>query len=146
MDLSGLKWPLIIGVVLVVGWLGTSGGVNWMQGRYMASTPGVDAAQDVKSEAGLSKLGGYTQLLWKYEKSAELLEDAVNRYPQGANRYYNMYRLVANYEHLKRYQEAYDTLNLLINQQAWTIDDRVPQHDNLSLRAAKLKEVHELAG
>lgn len=145
MDLSGLKWPLIIGVVLFIGWLGTSGGVNWMVNNATKAQPGVDAKRDELDEATLTRVGGYLLYLWRYDRAREVMETAIARYgTAGKNYYYNYYRIVACYERVQRYQCAYNVLQELIAMQAWNYDARVPDLDNLSLRASKLKEVHEL--
>jgi tetratricopeptide (TPR) repeat protein len=145
MDLSGLKWPLIIVVVVAIGWLLSSGGVNWMIGQATKSVPGQDAAQDAKDEARLSKIAGYCMVLWRYEKAAEVLDQCFDRYGStGANYYHNMYRMVKCQEKLGQYQRAYNILQELLAANAWTIDSRVPNFDNLNLRAQKMREVHEL--
>lgn len=145
MDLSGLKWPLIILVVVVVGWLLSSGGVSWMEKNFTKATPGQNTTRDKTDEAGLSRLGGYCLYLWRYERAAGLFESAIDRYGEdGANYWYNLYRLAKCYEKMERYQDSYDVLEQLITANASQYDDRVPENDNLSLRANKLKEVHEL--
>jgi tetratricopeptide (TPR) repeat protein len=115
-----------------------------MYSKFTASTPGVDAEQDKVDEAGLSKLGGYTLMLWQYEKAANIFETAIDRYPNGANAYYNLYRLATCYDRMERYPEAVDALDTLMAHEAWTVDDRVPEFDNLNLKAAKLRGVHEI--
>lgn len=145
MDLSGLKWPLIIVIVVAIGWLASSGGVNWMVQQATKATPGQDPAQDVKDEARLSKIAGYLLVLWRYERAAEVLNECFARYgTAGANYWHNKYRMVKCQEKMENYQQAYNILQELIAAQAWTYDKRVPDMDNLSLRASKLKEVHEL--
>lgn len=145
MDLSGLKWPLIIVIVVAIGWLASSGGVNWMVKQATKATPGQDQAQDVKDEARLSKISGYLMILWRYERAAEVLNDCFARYgASGANYWHNKYRMVKCQEKMENYQQAYNILQELLAAQAWTYDKRVPDMDNLSLRASKLKEVHEL--
>lgn len=145
MDLSGLKWPLIIGFVVLIGWLGTSGGVNYMHGNFTKAVPGTDAERDKVDEAGLSRLGGYCMMTFQYEKAKNMMEESLSRYGEGgANYWYNLYRLVKCYEKLGNYQEAYNILISLSNADAQTHDDRVPGRDNLAQRAEKLKEVHEL--
>jgi tetratricopeptide (TPR) repeat protein len=147
MDLSGLKWPLIIGLVVLVGWLGTSPGVNFMRGQYTKAVPGADAAKDVSDEAGLSRLGGYCMRTFQYAKAIDIFEESLSRYGEnGKNYWYNLYRLVRCYEKVNDYQEAYNILKSLERNDAQTFDARVPNRDNLALRAEKLKEVHELAG
>jgi tetratricopeptide (TPR) repeat protein len=147
MDLSGLKWPLIIGVVVLVGWLGSSGGVNYMYGNFTKAVPGTDAEKDKVDEAGLTRLGGYCMMTFQYAKAKDIMEMSLSRYAEGgANYWYNLYRLVKCYEKLGNYQEAHDILISLSNADAQTKDERVPNRDNLALRAGKLKEVHELQG
>lgn len=145
MDLSGLKWPAIILVIAGVVWLMSSGGVSWMEQNFMKATPGVDAAKDKTDEAGLTRLGGYLLTLWRYEHAARVMEAAIARYDiNGANYWYNHYRLVKCYEKMGDYQRAYNVLKQLAGATAHQYDKRVPENDNLSLRASKLKELHEL--
>lgn len=147
MDLSGLKWPLIIVVLVGFGWLASSGGVNWMQNNFTKATPGTDVERDKIDEAGLSRLATYVLYLWKYEKAKEILNLAVDRYGEnGANYWFNVYRISTCNERLKNYQDAVDDLQYLVNNTASQYDDRVPENDNLSLKAAKIREVHELPG
>jgi len=145
MDLSGLKWPLIILVIVAIGWLGSSGGVNYMVNNFTKAPPGVDAQRDKVDEAGLTRVAGYLMMLLRWERSKDVLETVINRYGNnGANYWYNMYRLAKCYEKLGRYQEAYNILRDLAQLNAHQYDDRVPEFDNLNLRANKLKEVHNL--
>lgn len=144
MDLSFLKWPAIIAVVVGLGWLGSSGGVNYMYNKFTAHTPGQNAQQDEVDEAGLSRLGGYCLKLFKYEKAMMIFETAIERYPEGKTVLYNKYRMVKCAEKLERYQTAVDIMYELMDLNASAIDDRVPDNDNLRLRAEKLIEMHEL--
>lgn len=145
MDLSGLKWPAIIVVVVAIGWLLSSGGVNWMINNFTKATPGQDAAVDARDEAGLTRVGNYLLYLWKWEKAANVMETAIQRYGvQAPNYYINVYRLVKCYEKVDRNQDAYDMLQVLIAANAHEKDKRIPNNDNLTLRATKLKEVNEL--
>lgn len=147
MDLSGLKWPLIIVVVVGIGWLASSGGVSWMQTNFTKNTPGVDAERDKLDEAGLSRLATYVLYLWKYEKAKELLTLSVDRYGDtGANYWFNLYRISTCDDRLGNWQEAVDGLQFLMNNNAHDIDPRIPENDNLALKAGKLREVHELPG
>ncbi len=145
MDLSGLKWPLIILIVALVVWLGSSGGVNYMVNNFTKSTPGADPQRDKVDEAGLTRVAGYLMFLLRWERAKDVLETVINRYGNsGANYWYNMYRLAKCYEKLGRYQEAYNILRDLAQINAHQYDERVPEFDNLNLRANKLKEVHDL--
>ncbi len=144
MDLSGLKWPIIVLVVVVVGWLLSSGGVNWMEKNFTKSVPGQDEKRDISDEAGLSRLGGYCMYLFRYERAAGIFEKAIDRYPNGANYYYNKYCLARCYEKMDRFQDSYDILIELIAENPSAVDKRVNNNDILNLRAQKLKEVHNL--
>lgn len=145
MDLSGLKWPLIIGVVAVGIWLVSSSGVNFMFKRFTA-TP-VDQ-QDAKTqeayEVGLTRLGGFLIKTFRYKKAEEVLNETLNRYPEGANALYNEYRLAKCVEKQRRYAECVAILQQLRDMQAHAIDPRVPDADVLQLRIDKIGEVNEL--
>tara|TARA_R110001592_G_scaffold24043_1_gene93422 strand:- start:1813 stop:2250 length:438 start_codon:yes stop_codon:yes gene_type:complete len=145
MDLSGLKWPFIIVVIVGIGWLATSGGVNWMYGKYTAASPGVDAQQDLRDEAGLTSLAGYTYILWKWETTIQIIEVSIDRYGEnGPNYWYNLERLSSCYDRIGQYQVSVDILRELMDANAHEIDERVGNFDALNLRAAKLIEMHEL--
>ena len=145
MDLSRLKWPIIIIVVLGVGWLGSSAGVNYMVKKFTTATPGQDAAQDKVDEAGLSRVGWYLLATFRYAPAANVYQLAIDRYgTNGANYWNNQYSLARCLEHMNRFQDSYNILQMLIANSAHNIDERVPVDDNLRLRAAKLKEVNEL--
>jgi tetratricopeptide (TPR) repeat protein len=147
MDLSGLKWPLIIAAVVGIGWLASSGGVSWMQSNFTKHEVGADPERDKLDEAGLSRLATYVLYLWKYEKAKELMELAIDRYgDQGANYWFNVYRLSTCNERLGNYEKAVEDIDYLIQNNAETMDDRVPTNDNLALKAAKIREVNELPG
>ncbi len=145
MDLSGLKWPITIVVIVAVGWLFTSGGVNWMIAQSEKAVPGTDVEKDKLDEAMLSRIGGYLLFQWRYEKAAECFNKSRDRYGEtGANYWYNTYRLVTCYERMQQYQTAVEVLDYLINNGANVYDKRVPENDNLALRKGKLLETHEL--
>jgi tetratricopeptide (TPR) repeat protein len=144
MDLSFLKWPVIIGVVVLAAWLMSSGGVNYMYNKFTANTPGVNAERDALDEAGLSRLGGYCLALFKYEKAMSVYRTVTTRYPTGKNFQYNRYQMARCAEKLEDYQESVDILKELMAVNAHAIDDRVPVNDNLNLRADKLIEMYEL--
>jgi tetratricopeptide (TPR) repeat protein len=144
MDLSGLKWPMIILLVVGIGWLLSSGGTNYMFNNFTKAEVGADPARDKTDEGGLSRLGGFMMKTLRYEKAEEIFSVAMDRYPSGANFWYNQYRLVTCKEKLEKYREAADLLEGLIQANANAIDSRVPETGNLRLRADKLIEVHEL--
>ncbi len=145
MDLSGLKWPIIIVVIVGIGFLASSPGVDYMVRNFTQAVPGEDPDRDKIDEAGLSRVAGYLMYLWRYERAMAVMQMAINRYgPQGANYWHNKYRIARCLDRLQRYRESHDVLQELIQAEASQFDDRVPNNDNLRLRAAKLKEVHEL--
>ena len=145
MDLSGLKWPLIIVVIVAIAWLLSSGGTSFMVSKFTAATPGEDANRDKIDEVGLSRVGGYLLKMWRYDKAAAVFQMAIDRYgPQGPNYWYNIYRQAKCYEKMEQWQTSYNVLMSLIAANAHQYDDRVPINENLQLRAAKLKEVHQL--
>lgn len=141
MDLSFLKWPCIIAVVVGGAWLMTSGGVNFMYNRFTDDAVGVDANADKVNEAGLSRLGGYCLKTFQYEKAMMIFQTACDRYPQGANLYYNQYRMAKCAEKMDNFPEAVALLRGLIQVNANQIDDRVPINDNLKARSDKLEEL-----
>ncbi len=145
MDLSGLKWPIIIVVVVGIGFLASSPGINYMVNNFTKATVGEDAARDKRDEAGLSRVAGYLLFLLRYERSLEVMNTSINRYgTNGANYWYNKYRSARCLDRLQRYKESYAVLQELINANASQLDSRIADMDNLKLRAAKLKEVHGL--
>lgn len=145
MDLSAFKWPAIIFAVVLICWLGSSGGVNYMVNSFTKATPGQDAARDKSDEAGLTKVAGYLMFTLNYGKAAVVMNKAIERYnTNGANYYYNQYRLAKCLEKLGRMQESYDIIRDLAGIDAKQYDARIPNRDALSLRAAKFKEVNNL--
>ena len=143
MDLSGLKWPIIIVVVVGVGFLATSPGVNYMVTKFTTAVPGTDVERDKIDEAGLTRVGGYTMYLFQYSKAMAIMNMAIERYgPTGANYWYNRYRIVRCLEKQGQYEAAHGVLEDLIANDAKQYDDRVPNVDNLRQRATKLKAVH----
>ena len=144
MDLSFFKWPVIIGVIVLVGWLASSGGVNYMYKNYASGVAGTDAKQDERNEAGLSRIGGYSLALFKYSQALGILDFTVQKYPRGKNVWYNMYRMVRCAEKVEDYMKAKVLLEALINADAHTYDKRVPVTDNLKLQREKLVEMYDL--
>lgn len=145
MDLSGLKWPLIIGVVVLVGWLMTSGGINYMISNFTKAQVGADPERDKIDEAGLSRISSYLITLFRYEKCAAVLNLSIDRYGATAPNYWNnLSRLSTCYEKMRNYRKAVEIIDFLIANEAHDKDPRVPNRDALSLRVAKLKEVHQL--
>ncbi|HUW60894.1 MAG TPA: hypothetical protein VMZ06_07785 [Candidatus Bathyarchaeia archaeon] len=144
MDLSFLKWPIIIVVVVGGGWLLTSGGVNFMYNKFTATPPGADAKADAVNEAGLSKLGGYCLKTFQYEKAMLMFSTACDLYPQGANFYYSKYRMAKCAEKMDDVPQAVALLRALIQVNANSIDSRVPENDNLRARSDKLEAVNNV--
>ncbi|MBI3118944.1 MAG: hypothetical protein HYZ00_09680 [Candidatus Hydrogenedentes bacterium] len=145
MDLSGLKWPIIIVVVVAIGWLMTSGGVNYMIKNFTKAQVGADPERDKIDEAGLSRVSNYLILTFQYGKCADVLNLVLDRYGEaGPNYWNNLSRLSACYEEMGEYQKAKDIIDQLVRVNAHELDERVPNIDALSLRANKLTELHEL--
>lgn len=144
MDLSRLKWPIIILVVVGAGWLLTAPGINYMHTRFTSGQPGVDPARDLRNEAGLSRLGGFLVKTFRYEKGYQVLNDACTLYPGGPNFWNNQYRMAKCLEKMGNYHGAVQTLQMLMGNNANAIDARVPGFDVLKLRTDKLIEVHGL--
>jgi hypothetical protein len=134
----------IIAIVLGVGWLATEGGVNWAYNKATASTPGEDENTDKVSEATLSRYGGFLLSTFRYEKAKKFYNEAVTRYPAGANAYWNRYQLARCEDKLGNFQNETDLLYSLWEIDAHQYDARVPNVDELKLRIQKLVEVNEL--
>jgi deoxyhypusine synthase len=143
MDLSWAKFPIIIAVVLGIGWLGTSGGVNYMHNKFAVEAT-EDAEQNKLNEAGLTRLASFLLKTFRYEKADEVLSDAINFYPEGKNALWNQYRLAKAKEKQAKYQETIMLLAQLKNMEAFSYDDRIPDTETLQLRIDKLAETHEL--
>ena len=144
MDLSILKWPLIILVVVGVGWLLTEGGVNYMYNSFTEGTVGEDVEKDEFNEGGLYRLGGYLMMTFRYARAAEVYETSVDRYPNGANYWMAYYNLARAYEKLEKYQQAVDILGYLRNEDGDQYDERVPDVQTLTFRLETLVEMHQL--
>ncbi|HRI89235.1 MAG TPA: tetratricopeptide repeat protein [Candidatus Hydrogenedentes bacterium] len=144
MDLSRLKWPLIIIVIVGVGWLVTDGGVKWLRAKFNEGTPGQDIKQDEFNEQGLTNLAGFLIKTFRYASAEQVILDAMERYPQGKNFLNNKYRLAKCVEKQGRYEECIQILADLRDMDANQYDPRVPEVDVLNLRIDKLAETHEL--
>ncbi|MEA3366307.1 MAG: hypothetical protein U9Q79_11770 [Candidatus Hydrogenedentes bacterium] len=144
MDLSRFKWPIIILLVIGVFWLLSSPGINFLHKKFTSVTPGEDAKMDKAAEAGLSRLGGFLIKTFRYEKGFQVLTDASTMYPEGANYWYNQYRMAKCLEKMDRVNEALQILDGLYAENIHAVDERVPPRDVLKLRIDKLQEVHGL--
>ncbi|MDZ4857396.1 MAG: hypothetical protein SGI88_00315 [Candidatus Hydrogenedentes bacterium] len=144
MDLSRLKWPLIIIVIVGIGWLITDPGVNWLRAKFNEGTPGESAEQDIANESGLSNLAGFLIKTFRYASAEAVLNDAMTRYPAGKNYLNNYYRMAKCVEKQGRYDKCVDILCELRDLEANATDPRVPAREVLQLRIDKLLETHEL--
>ena len=144
MDMTFLKWPIIIVIVAGIGWLLTEGGVNYMYDKFTEGSVGEDAERDAFNESGIYKLGWYSMMTYRYERAAQIYEMSVDRYPDGKNYWMSQYHLARAYERVERYQEAVDILAMLRYEDADQYDERVPDIPTLSLRIDKLVEVNQL--
>ncbi len=144
MDLSKLKWVVIILVVFGGGWLVTSGGISYMYNRATSDTPGANAKNDKVNEATLTRYGGFLLSTFRYEQSKKFYSAAVQRYPAGANRYWTRYQLARVHEKLDENEEAINLLLGLWEEDAIQYDKRVANKDELKLRIQKLIEVNQI--
>ncbi|MCL4219581.1 MAG: tetratricopeptide repeat protein [Candidatus Hydrogenedentes bacterium] len=144
MDLSRLKWPILIVVLIGVGWLISDPGISFLHTRYTSVEPGVDAAKDVKNEAGLTKLGGFLMSTMRLTRASTCFEDARRLYPDGKNYWWNTYRLAECQERLGNPRKAITLYEELIRYTAREEDNRILENDALQLRVDKLLELHEL--
>lgn len=144
MDLSRFKWPLIIIFVFLVGWLLTNPGVNFMHQRLVDRPVGESAEADKATEAGLTRLGWFLIRTFRYQKARQVLDDAIDLYPNGENVLLNHYRLAKVEEKLGNYAEAVRLLRYLEDIDAHSHDPDVPESSNLKLRADKIMEMHDL--
>lgn len=144
MDLSKLIWPLVIALIVGMGWLVSSPGINYMYGKYTASVPGEDLERDKQDEAGLTRIAGFLFKIMRHSTAKGILQAAVDRYPDGANVWYNYYRLAKCKEKEKDYAGCVEILAWLRSNNANQHDNRVPVQDILNLRMQKLIETHEL--
>jgi len=144
MNLSFLKWPIIIGAVVGIGWLLSSSGVSYMYKNYADAEVGANDQEDERNEAGLSRIGRYSLMLFKYQQALEIFEFTVDKYPEGNNVWYNLYQMVRCAEKVEDFEKARDLLDVLIEADANSYDERVPINDNLKLRRDKLVEMYDL--
>jgi len=144
MDLSKVKWVVIIAIVVGGGWLATEGGINWAFKRATSGTPGESESADKINEATLTRYGGFLLATFRYEKAAKFYSEAISRFPNGANRYWNRYQLARCEDKLENYQNEVNLLYSLYEIDADQYDERIPGVDELQLRIQKLVEVHEL--
>lgn len=144
MDLSKIvKLVAVLAIVGVIFYF-TGPGMQYRFESFTKSFPGDDAERDVFDEEGLSSLAGQYIFTFRYEKAAYVLETALDRYPEGANQFHNLYRLAKCYEKMEDWSGAADALRQLIDINASQYDDRVATNEQLELRLAKLVELHEL--
>ena len=144
MDLSKLRWPVVILIIAGFIWLVSSPGMRFFYERYANAPVGQSAEEDRKNEAGLSWVGGFLLRTLRYEFADEVLTFAVEVYPNGENRLANEYKLSIVANRLGDYQRSVDILHELSRLNASTIDDRVPGNDRLNADALKLVEIHDL--
>lgn len=147
MDLSFLKWPILILVIVGGGWLVSEGGINYMINRFSQGTVGQDEARDRTNELGLSRIAGFLIFTFRYEKADQVLSHLTTRHTPdtGAQHYWhNLYRLALCKERLGRQDQAVMILRNLAHANAHQYDDRVPGYEVLRLRAERLMEAHGL--
>lgn len=144
MDLSKLKWVFIIVVVVGAGWLLSTGGINWVYNNATKGVVGEDLDKDRVNEATLSRYGGFLLSTFRYEQAKKFYQTAIDRYPEGANLWWNTYQMARCEENLEEYQHAADILHMLWQENADAIDERVPDQNTLKHRLDQLVELHDL--
>lgn len=145
MDLSWVKWPVIIIVVGTIGFLFSSPGINYMYDRALQGPVGEDEDADRRNEATISRLAGLLLVTFRYERAAEMYETATDRYPDGKNAWWNFYQLARCLEKMDEIEDAVDILVMLRDEDADQYDERVPSVRELEGRIQKLVEINELA-
>ena len=145
MDMSKLVWAFAIVAVIVVGWLLTSGGTEFMYKQYTEATPGLDDGQDKRDEAGLTRLGNYLMRTFRYERASEVYEAAIKRYPNSKNYYMNVYRQAQAYRKMDEVEKAADNLMYLRDIDADQYDERVPNFDQINGELMRIVEVNGLS-
>lgn len=156
MDLSGLKWPIIIVVVALMGWLVSSGGQTWMENRLLDYKVSENEDLNKANEQALSNLGGFFIKTMQYERGIRVLMNSIERYGEdGKNYYFNINRCSRTHEaigdstanrekQIEHYTKALQMLKFLIENNAHAIDERVPETDVLRLRATDIAENNQL--
>jgi len=144
MDLSRFKWPIIIVVVGLLIWLTTDGGVSYMHKKLNNAQVGVDAKRDEMNEAAYSRLGGFLMATYRFKKAHEVFNDCLDRYPDGKNSQYILFRIAKCEQKMGNVERAVRILENLRDTNAFEVDSRVSPPDVLELRITKLKELHEI--
>ncbi len=143
MRFSRLIWIFIAVILVALGWLLTDSGIEFMHQKFLAN-PAADSARGGFNEAGLSRLGGFLQATFRFEKAESVLTDAITLYPDGANYWFNLYRLAKAKEKLDKEQEAVNILDRIIKENAGGgLDERLPSNNILELRRNKITEAIE---
>jgi hypothetical protein len=152
MDLSKVKWVVIIAVLAGGVWLFTGKGVDAVYDKATAALPGNDLGQDAVDEAMLSKWAGFLMATFQIEKAKHFYIAAIERYdgqgeqPQGKNYWYNVYQLARCHEKMGEWEDACRLLYECWKVDADKIDERVKDNDTIRLRMEKMIEMHELHG
>lgn len=156
MDLSGLKWPIIIVVVALLGWLVSSGGQTWMETRLLEYKVSENEDLNKANEQALTNLGNVFIKTMQRERGIRVLMNSIERYGEdGKNYYLNIYRCSRAHETLgdatanrekqiEHYTKALQMLRYLIENNAHDIDAEIPETDVLRLRATDIAENNQL--
>lgn len=144
MDLSWLKWVILVVVLAGAAFLLSPQGNDYMIKGFTKAQPGADPARDKADEAGLTRLGGFLMKTFRYQKAFDVFQLAIDRYPTGQQFWYNKYRQVRCAEKAEKYALATTLLEELMRNNAHEKDGRVPENANLKLRADKLIEMYDL--
>ena len=145
MDLSKVKWIVLIAVIVGIVYFMTGPGVNSAYNNATKATVGENPDRDAIDEATLSKYGGYLTLMLRHERSEEFYTTAIDRYGQdGKNFSLNTYKRARCYQKLNKYKESADDLFFLWTEDGDSHDERVPDNYNIQSQLAKLIELFDL--
>ena len=145
MDLSKVKWLVIIAVVGGIIYYLTGPGVNSAYNNATKAAVGVNPDRDAIDEATLSKYGGYLSAMLRYEKSEEFYTTAIDRYGQDSKNFWlNTYKRARCRQKLNKYPESADDLFFLWTEDGHLHDKRVPVNNSLKNQLAKLIELFDL--
>ena len=145
MDLSKVKWVVIIAVIAVIIYFLTGPGVNSAYNNATKTAVGIDPKRDSTDEATLSKYGGYLTTMLRYEKSEKFYTAAIDRYGQeGKNFWLNIYKRARCRQKLNKYQESADDLFFLWMKDGNSQDKRVPNNYNIKSQLVLLIGLQDL--
>ncbi len=145
MDLSKIFWCVVIGVILLAGWLMTTSGMEKIYQNATKNLVGNDPDQDIIDEATLSKYGGLQQSMFRYENAKLFYTTSIDRYGMDGQNYWANLHQVARCElKLENDLEALKIFYDLWLDNAHLEDKRVPSRNVLKSRIQQLIELNDL--